>query len=56
MINSEQLYLALKKLGVPTELIVYPGEGHSNFAPSHQKDVMERYLDWFGKYLEAESN
>lgn len=52
VINSEQLYMALKKLGVPTELVVYPGEGHGSFAPTHQKDVWERYLDWFGKYLQ----
>jgi dipeptidyl aminopeptidase/acylaminoacyl peptidase len=52
VINSEQLYLALKRLGVPTELVVYPGEGHGNFAPSHQKDVWERYLEWFAKHLE----
>ncbi len=51
VINSEQLYLALKRLGVPTELVVYPGEGHGNFAPSHRKDVLERYLSWFAKYL-----
>ena len=51
VINSEQLYLALKRLGVPTELVVYPGEGHRNFAPSHRKDELERYLSWFAKYL-----
>jgi len=55
VINSEQLYLALKKLGVPTELVVYPGEGHGRFAPSHQKDVWERYLAWFAKHLRADS-
>ena len=53
VINSEQLYLALKRLGVPTELVVYPGEGHSYFAPTHQKDVWERYLAWFEKYLQG---
>ncbi len=53
VINSEQLYLALKKLGVDTELVVYPGEGHGRFAPSHQMDLFERYLSWFGKYLKG---
>lgn len=52
IINSEQLYLALKKLGVPTQLVVYPGEGHGQFVPTHQKDLFQRYLDWFRKYLE----
>lgn len=52
IINSEQLYLALKKLGVDTQLVVYPGEFHGGFSPSHKKDLYQRYLDWFGKYLE----
>ena len=51
IINSEQLYLALKKLGVETQLIVYPGEYHGSFAPSHAKDLLQRYIDWFGRYL-----
>ncbi len=53
IINSEQLYLALKKLGVPTQLVVYPGEGHNRFVPTHQKDLFQRYLDWFSKHLEV---
>lgn len=51
IINSEQLYIALKKLGVETQLIVYPGEFHGGFSPSHTKDLYQRYLDWFGQYL-----
>ena len=54
IINSEQLYLALKRLGVPTELVVYPGESHGIDTPSHAKDLYERYLAWFGKYLKGE--
>ena len=54
VINSEQLYLALKRLGVETELVVYPGEHHGGFAPSHTQDLYERYLAWFGKYLKDE--
>ncbi len=49
--NSEQLYQALKRLGVPTELIVYPGEDHSIDRPSFVKDRYERWLDWYRKYL-----
>ena len=51
IINSEQLYLALKKLGVETELVVYPGQYHGISKPSYIKDLSERYLDWFGRYL-----
>lgn len=51
IINAEQLYLALRTLGVDTELVVYPGEYHGIDKPSHAKDLYERYLDWFGKHL-----
>jgi dipeptidyl aminopeptidase/acylaminoacyl peptidase len=51
IINSEQLYLALKRLGVPTELVVYPGQYHLIERPSYLKDLYGRYLDWFARYL-----
>ena len=51
ILNSEQLYLALFKLGVETELVVYPGEYHGIDTPSHTKDLYQRYLDWFGGRL-----
>ena len=54
IINSEQLYFALKMLGVPTELVIYPDELHGIDAPSHTKDRYERYLVWFGRYLKGE--
>ncbi len=54
IINSEQLYFALKLRGVPTELVVYPGEFHGIDTPSHAKDLYERYLVWFGRYLKGE--
>jgi dipeptidyl aminopeptidase/acylaminoacyl peptidase len=56
IINSEQLYLALKSLGRTTELVVYPGEYHEFKAPSHIKDRFERYLDWYSKYLKGTSS
>lgn len=49
--GSEQMYQALRTLGVPTELIVYPGQFHGITIPSYQRDRLERYLAWFGKYL-----
>lgn len=51
IVNSEQLYLALKRLGVSTELVVYPGEDHSIGRPSFIRDRWERYLDWYAKHL-----
>lgn len=51
LINSEQMYQALRRLGIDTELVVYPGESHSIRVPSYQKDRLERYLAWYDRYL-----
>jgi dipeptidyl aminopeptidase/acylaminoacyl peptidase len=53
VLNGEQLFQALKRLGRDTELVVYPGESHSIRRPSFQKDRYERYLAWYDKYLKA---
>lgn len=51
-IGSEQMYQALKTLGVPTEFVVYPNQFHGIRTPSYQVDRYTRYKDWFGKYLD----
>ena len=51
VVGGEQMYQALKSLGVDTELIVYPGEPHGIRRPSFQRDRFERYLAWYAKYL-----
>jgi dipeptidyl aminopeptidase/acylaminoacyl peptidase len=51
IIGSEQMYMALKSNGVPTQLIVYPNERHGIRRPTFQKDRYERYLAWYDKYL-----
>jgi len=56
IINSEQLYQALKRVGkVPTELVVYPNEYHGFTTPSHIKDRLERYLAWYAHYVKGDS-
>jgi dipeptidyl aminopeptidase/acylaminoacyl peptidase len=42
---------ALKTLGVKTEFVVYPDEGHLFFKRVDQVDVMSRLVGWFGAYL-----
>jgi dipeptidyl aminopeptidase/acylaminoacyl peptidase len=49
--GGEQMYQALRTLGVPAQLIVYPGEYHVLTRPSFLVDRSERYLGWMGKYL-----
>jgi dipeptidyl aminopeptidase/acylaminoacyl peptidase len=51
ILNSEQLYQALRRLGRETQLVVYPGQSHGLRVPSYQKDRLERYLAWYDKYV-----
>lgn len=53
VINSEQMYQALKSLGRATQLVIFPGESHEIERPSFVQDRMERYLAWYGEYLGA---
>jgi dipeptidyl aminopeptidase/acylaminoacyl peptidase len=49
--GGEQMYQALRSLGVPTQLIVYPGEYHTFTRPSFLVDRWTRYLAWMAQYL-----
>ena len=49
--QSYEFWHALKTLGVPTQLIVYPGEGHLFIKPEYQVDRMDQTVGWFDKYL-----
>jgi dipeptidyl aminopeptidase/acylaminoacyl peptidase len=51
LIGGEQMYEALKSLGRPTELVVYPGQFHGFTRPSYIRDRYERWLAWWDKYL-----
>jgi dipeptidyl aminopeptidase/acylaminoacyl peptidase len=49
--QSYEFWHALKTLGVPTKLIIYPGEGHLFIEPKNQADRMDQTVAWFDKYL-----
>ena len=34
-LGAEQMYQALRSLGVPTQLVIYPGENHGLTVPSY---------------------
>jgi dipeptidyl aminopeptidase/acylaminoacyl peptidase len=51
LLNTEQMYQALKSLNVPTQLVIYPGQFHGVTTPSYVKDRYARYLNWYNKYL-----
>jgi dipeptidyl aminopeptidase/acylaminoacyl peptidase len=49
--GSEQMYQALRALGVPTQLVIYPGQFHGLTTPSYQVDRLRRYLAWWDRWL-----
>jgi dipeptidyl aminopeptidase/acylaminoacyl peptidase len=49
--GGQQMYQALRSLGVETQLVIYPNEFHGISRPSYVKDRYERYLSWYSKYV-----
>jgi dipeptidyl aminopeptidase/acylaminoacyl peptidase len=51
--QAQAMFRALKRHGVDTELVIYAGESHGEFAngkPAHYVDRIERVIAWFEKY------
>ncbi len=51
--QSFEFWHALRDEHVPTQLVVYPNEGHGFVNPDHRIDVLVRAVDWFAKYMPA---
>ena len=49
--NSEQLYQALRRRGIPTQLVVYPGQSHGIGPVSYRRDRHQRYLEWYDRWV-----
>jgi len=49
--ESIQFYQALRSLGATCELVTYPREGHVFEERNHQRDLLQRVLGWFSRYL-----
>ena len=49
--QSYEFWHALRAEHVPTQLVVYPNEGHGFVDPAHRRDVMVRAVEWFAKYM-----
>ena len=49
--QSMEFWHALQELKVDTQLVIYPGEGHSFVDPEHRRDLMRRVAMWFDRYL-----
>lgn len=51
--GAQQMYLALQSRGVPTRLIVYPGENHGLSVPSYLIHRMRSNIAWYDRWLKA---
>ncbi len=51
--QSREFWHALRTLGVETQLVIYPGEGHVFNQPDHQRDVIQRMMEWFDVHLKT---
>ncbi|HEY7153778.1 MAG TPA: S9 family peptidase [Gemmataceae bacterium] len=49
--QSREFWHALKTLRVPTQMMIYPGEGHVIAQPKHRRDLARRSAAWLKKYL-----
>lgn len=49
--QSLEFWHALATLHVPTQLVIYAGEGHGIRLPAHRADIAKRTLAWFERYL-----
>jgi dipeptidyl aminopeptidase/acylaminoacyl peptidase len=49
--QGQQLHRGLKRYGVPTELVIYPREGHGLQEERHLLDRFNRIIAWFDKYV-----
>jgi dipeptidyl aminopeptidase/acylaminoacyl peptidase len=53
--QSITYYLALRKLGVTCDMLVYPDEGHSLENSINQTDLSKRMMAWFDHLLKGKS-
>jgi dipeptidyl aminopeptidase/acylaminoacyl peptidase len=47
---GKAFHQALLANNVPTQMVIYPNEGHGIRQPRHREDVYRRVLAWFAKY------
>lgn len=49
--QPNEIFVGLRRLGKVAQLAVYEGEGHGFTALANQIDAINRYIDWFDRYL-----
>lgn len=53
-VEGQEMYIALRTLGVETQFVTYPREPHGIAERKHQLDLLRRILDWYDRHLRPE--
>jgi dipeptidyl aminopeptidase/acylaminoacyl peptidase len=51
MAQGQEMYVALRTLGVETRFVTYPREEHGIKERKHQIDLMRRVIEWYDTYV-----
>jgi dipeptidyl aminopeptidase/acylaminoacyl peptidase len=54
--QAKEFFRALQHYNVPSELVVYPREGHGLREPVHRIRAYERVLAWYDRYVKESSS
>ena len=54
--QSLEFYLALRRLGKKSILLMYPDESHVIVNPANQRDITSRVIEWFNYFLKNDHN
>jgi dipeptidyl aminopeptidase/acylaminoacyl peptidase len=54
--QAREFFRGLRHYDIPSELIVYPREGHGLLERLHRKDAYQRILNWYDHYVKAAAN
>jgi dipeptidyl aminopeptidase/acylaminoacyl peptidase len=52
--QSFEWWHGLKNFNVPVQFMVYEGEGHMIQQPQHRRDLIQRSVQWFDRWLGTE--
>ena len=52
--QSEEMFIALKKMGVDSLFVRIANEKHGSWRPDHRLEYIKRQENWFSKYLHPE--
>jgi dipeptidyl aminopeptidase/acylaminoacyl peptidase len=51
--QGREFFRGLRLYGVPSEMVVYPREGHGLRERLHRRDAYGRVLDWYARYVKS---